>query len=67
MKMIRGAAALATVVVGFAALSHAQTDRQSERTALQAGDAVALDIATEHAHWFDSAGRVVAAAAPTAA
>ena len=37
--------------------------RQSERTALTAGDAVTLDIATEHAHWFDNAGRVVARAA----
>ena len=35
--------------------------------ALQAGDAVALDIAAENAHWFDSAGRVVSSAVPTAA
>ena len=42
-------------------------DRQSERTGLQAGDAVALDIAAEHAHWFDSAGRVVAPAVAAAA
>ncbi len=33
--------------------------RQSERTRLAAGDAVTLDIATDHAHWFDNAGRVV--------
>ena len=41
--------------------------RQSERTALQAGDAVALEIAADHAHWFDSAGRVVAPPVPAAA
>lgn len=34
MKMIRGAAALATVVLVFATPSHAQTERQNERTAL---------------------------------
>jgi multiple sugar transport system ATP-binding protein len=33
--------------------------RQSERTTLTPGDAVTLDIATDHAHWFDNAGRVV--------
>ncbi len=37
--------------------------RQSERTQLQAGDDVSLDVATDQAHWFDSAGRVVQAAA----
>jgi multiple sugar transport system ATP-binding protein len=36
--------------------------RQSERTGLHAGDAVSIDIETQHAHWFDSAGRVVMAA-----
>ncbi len=40
--------------------------RQSERTALHAGDAVTLDIATDHAHWFDNAGRVVPHADATA-
>jgi hypothetical protein len=34
MKLIRGAAALAIVVVVFAVSSHAQTERQNERTAL---------------------------------
>jgi multiple sugar transport system ATP-binding protein len=33
--------------------------RLSERTALVAGDPVTLDVATEHAHWFDRSGRVV--------
>lgn len=33
--------------------------RQNERTALQAGQAVSLDIDVAHAHWFDTAGRVV--------
>ena len=33
--------------------------RLSERTALVAGQSVTLDVATEHAHWFDAAGRVV--------
>ncbi|MBB3196330.1 ABC transporter ATP-binding protein [Roseateles terrae] len=37
--------------------------RQSERTQLQAGDDVSLNVATDQAHWFDSAGRVVQAAA----
>jgi multiple sugar transport system ATP-binding protein len=42
--------------------------RQSERTALVAGSPVALDVATEQAHWFDTSGRVVRhTAAPTAA
>ncbi|ABM58898.1 ABC transporter ATP-binding protein [Verminephrobacter eiseniae] len=36
--------------------------RQSERTALQPGHPVALDIAIGQAHWFDSTGRVVPAA-----
>jgi multiple sugar transport system ATP-binding protein len=35
--------------------------RQNERTGLHAGDAVSLDIDAANAHWFDSAGRVVAA------
>ena len=39
--------------------------RQNERTGLRAGDAVSLDIDTSEAHWFDTAGRIVAAhAAP---
>jgi multiple sugar transport system ATP-binding protein len=33
--------------------------RLSERTALVAGQSVTLDVATEHAHWFDARGRVV--------
>ena len=33
--------------------------RLSERTALVAGKPVTLDVATEHAHWFDPSGRVV--------
>ncbi|MEY3610372.1 MAG: hypothetical protein RJB14_94 [Pseudomonadota bacterium] len=33
--------------------------RLSERTALVAGQPVTLDVATEHAHWFDPSGRVV--------
>ena len=33
--------------------------RLSERTALVAGQRVTLDVATEQAHWFDAAGRVV--------
>jgi len=33
--------------------------RQSDRTALSAGDKVTLDIDTRHAHWFDNSGRVV--------
>lgn len=37
--------------------------RQSERTQLQAGDDVSLTVATDQAHWFDSAGRVVQATA----
>ncbi|MBL8387643.1 MAG: ABC transporter ATP-binding protein [Hydrogenophaga sp.] len=35
--------------------------RQNERTGLHAGDAVSLDIDASQAHWFDTAGRVVAA------
>ena len=34
--------------------------RQNERTGLRAGDAVSLDIDASEAHWFDTAGRVVA-------
>ncbi|RZJ07102.1 MAG: TOBE domain-containing protein, partial [Acidovorax sp.] len=34
--------------------------RQNDRTGLRAGDAVSLDIDASHAHWFDTAGRVVA-------
>ena len=34
--------------------------RQNERTGQHAGDAVSLDIDTTQAHWFDTAGRVVA-------
>ena len=34
--------------------------RQNERTALHAGDAVSLDIDASQAHWFDTAGRIVA-------
>ena len=37
--------------------------RQNDRTALHAGDAVSLDIDASQAHWFDTAGRVVAARA----
>jgi multiple sugar transport system ATP-binding protein len=37
--------------------------RQSERTRLQAGDDVSINVATDQAHWFDSAGRVVQSAA----
>ncbi|UXH79117.1 ABC transporter ATP-binding protein [Roseateles amylovorans] len=33
--------------------------RMSERTGLQPGDDVSLNVATDAAHWFDSAGRVV--------
>ena len=35
--------------------------RQNERTGLHAGDTVSLDIDASQAHWFDTAGRVVAA------
>jgi multiple sugar transport system ATP-binding protein len=35
--------------------------RQNERTGLHAGDAVSLEIDASQAHWFDTAGRVVAA------
>jgi len=34
--------------------------RQNERTSLHAGDHVSLDIDASQAHWFDTAGRVVA-------
>ena len=34
--------------------------RQNDRTGLRAGDAVSLDIDASQAHWFDTAGRVVA-------
>jgi multiple sugar transport system ATP-binding protein len=34
--------------------------RQNERTSLHAGDAVSLDIDASQAHWFDTAGRIVA-------
>ena len=34
--------------------------RQNERTGLHAGEAVSLDIDASQAHWFDTAGRVVA-------
>jgi multiple sugar transport system ATP-binding protein len=34
--------------------------RQNERTGLHAGDHVSLDIDASQAHWFDTAGRVVA-------
>ena len=37
--------------------------RLNERTLLLPGDAVALNAATEQAHWFDNAGRVVLAPA----
>ena len=33
--------------------------RLSERTPLVAGNTVTLDVATEHAHWFNPSGRVV--------
>jgi multiple sugar transport system ATP-binding protein len=33
--------------------------RMSERTPLLAGNPVTLDMATEHAHWFNPSGRVV--------
>jgi multiple sugar transport system ATP-binding protein len=42
--------------------------RLSERTSLVAGSPVTLDVATEHAHWFDANGRVVRrTATPSAA
>ena len=34
--------------------------RQNERTGLHAGDAVSLDIDASQAHWFDTAGHIVA-------
>ncbi len=34
--------------------------RQNDRTGLRAGDTVSLDIDASQAHWFDTAGRVVA-------
>ncbi|MGM9425457.1 ABC transporter ATP-binding protein [Hydrogenophaga sp. MI9] len=34
--------------------------RQNDRTGLHAGDAVSLDIDASQAHWFDTAGRIVA-------
>ena len=37
--------------------------RQSDRTPLRMGDAVSVDLALQHAHWFDSHGRVVKATA----
>jgi len=37
--------------------------RQNDRTGLHAGDAVSLDIDASHAHWFDTAGRVITHAA----
>ncbi|PKO30846.1 MAG: ABC transporter ATP-binding protein [Betaproteobacteria bacterium HGW-Betaproteobacteria-9] len=37
--------------------------RQNERTGLHAGEPVSLDIDTSQAHWFDTAGRVIARAA----
>ncbi|MCY1558651.1 hypothetical protein D9M68_956050 [compost metagenome] len=37
--------------------------RQNERTGLHAGEPVSLDIDTLQAHWFDTAGRVIARAA----
>ena len=37
--------------------------RLNERTLLLPGDAVSLNVATEQAHWFDNAGRVVLAPA----
>ena len=37
--------------------------RQNERTGLHAGEAVSLDIDASQAHWFDTAGRVIARAA----
>jgi multiple sugar transport system ATP-binding protein len=37
--------------------------RLNERTLLLPGDAVSLNAATEQAHWFDNAGRVVLAPA----
>lgn len=33
--------------------------RQTERSLLKAGDQVHVDLDTQHAHWFDSQGRVV--------
>lgn len=39
--------------------------RQAERTSLDAGDSVTLDIDTGLAHWFDSKGRVTGSAHPT--
>ncbi len=37
--------------------------RQSERTPLSMGDTVSIDLDLKHAHWFDSEGHVVKAAA----
>jgi len=34
--------------------------RQNERTALQAGDVVGIEIDTSAAHFFDAQGRVAA-------
>jgi multiple sugar transport system ATP-binding protein len=36
--------------------------RQNERTTLAAGDAVGVDVALDHLHWFDQDGRLIAAA-----
>jgi len=35
--------------------------RQNARSGLHAGDTVGVQVATEQAHWFDSAGRIVTA------
>jgi multiple sugar transport system ATP-binding protein len=37
--------------------------RQNDRTGLHAGETVSLDIDAKQAHWFDTAGRVIASAA----
>ncbi|HAX22396.1 MAG TPA: ABC transporter ATP-binding protein [Hydrogenophaga sp.] len=37
--------------------------RQNDRTGLHAGETVSLDIDASQAHWFDTAGRVIARAA----
>jgi len=37
--------------------------RQNDRTRLRAGDTVSLHIDATHAHWFDTAGRVITHAA----
>jgi hypothetical protein len=35
--------------------------RQTDRTALAAGDAVGVDLALDHLHWFDRDGKRIEA------